>query len=350
MNVKYLFITILFLTFNVIINAQIDTVSVLNDTSRLQPIILESRPVTTSYTLSPTLSAILIGKGQLEFNNFNTFQTFEQIQRFPGLNGFRPDTLESALQNTRLDHVLQIQLGVSSQNRLNIGLDLYASHLLLDTSRNPLPLSIFRSADPGSFIFRGFSAIGPRIRWTPFEKLPELTIQSSLAFGLGQDFLKRMNFERDRTQFLTQFVIYQNFAQRFTALGEVGFSVFIRNNDNPRTTFNFPIFLYTSAQLTGLSAENFPKVYTLLSFFHQSNYWAGENIDGFNRISRTNHIGLGLTSQLSWQWAVFLIGQTKINGSIENSNPFLISVEQNNWYIFTLGLRYYLSQYKGKKY
>lgn len=69
-------------------------------------------------------------------------------------------------------------------NRFNFGFDLRYRRVS-NTDGNTSPLNVFtNNADSRR---QGFTNVGPKIRWAPFNKLPNFSVQSALWIPIGQD-------------------------------------------------------------------------------------------------------------------------------------------------------------------
>lgn len=329
MKAQLLYILIVFLLPNELI-AQAD--------STLQTIELDQqRP---EILISPSLSANLIGKGQWELNIFNTLTTRDientRILKRPFSNIY--DTTITQNQFTRFENILQIQYGLRSRSRLNIGIDLYVSHLRSDTNVQSSPLRVLGNNTEGGMSRRDVSAIGPRLRWVPFRRLPELTLQGSVVFGVGSDLPTRQAYGRDRTQLLSQVTFYQRLQPWLHAFIQTDVSVFLKNDDFRNNTFTFPVFFYASANIRGLRSGAYPKMYGLLSLSYASRY--DDNTRGEEWLvkrSFESQLGIGILSQLDPQWGVTLWAQKPIAHDLGSASSEVIP---GSWYSLGLGLRY----------
>lgn len=299
----------------------------------------------SQFVSSPTLSAILIGKGDLEINYFSGLQSRELIADNLVFNfeDFTQDTLRTQTQISNLDHILQLQFGLSDNFRLNAGIDLFYSHARFDADPNGSLFRLFSSATPNTATWSGFSAIGPRVRWMPFPSIPELTVQTSLVFGLGSD-ENRAVFGRRRTQALAQVVFYQQFGGRFTAFGQLDASYFFRSETQDFSSFSFPLFTYLSAQLSGFAVADYPKVFTFASFSYNRLFDSGIPEDGTQARFYAAQLGLGASLQWAPTWSVLLFLQSPISSGFPNPGGDTISASQQSWVSLTVGVRKHILQ------
>ena len=290
--------------------------------------------------ITPSLSATLIGKNQWEVNIFNTLTTRDientRITKNPLDN--TNDTTITQDQFTRLDHILQIQYGLPGRPRLNLGIDLYASHLRADTNVHSSPFRVLGNNTEG-VSRRDVTGLGPRVRWMPFRKVPELTIQGAVVFGLSKDLATRQIYGRDRTQLLTQITFYQRFQPWLYTFMQMDVSVFLKNDDFQNNTLSIPLFLYASANIWGLRSNAYPKVYGLISWFYAARY--DDNIRGeawLKKISYESQMGLGLLSQVSPRWGITFWAQKPVAHDLGSASNEVIS---GSWYTLSLGVRYH---------
>lgn len=69
-------------------------------------------------------------------------------------------------------------------NRFNFGFDLRYRRVS-NTDGNTSPLNVFTNNAESRR--QGFTNVGPKIRWAPFDKLPNFSVQSALWIPIGQD-------------------------------------------------------------------------------------------------------------------------------------------------------------------
>ncbi len=307
--------------------------------STLQTVLLETKE--QEMIVSPSLSAMLVGERQWEVNLFNflTTRDIKNIRITKTSFSGNPDTTISFFQSTRLEQRLQLQYGLPAGRRLNLGLDLYATHLRTDEDIHSSPLRVLGNQQSSGQSQRSISAIGPRIRWMPFVFLPELSVQGSAVFGLSKDLTTRQLYGRDRTQLLGQMTFYQRFRPWLYAFVQTDVSVFLKNDDFQNNTFSFPLFFYTSAQLVGLRARAYPKVYGLFSWSYAIVY--DDNTRGEEWLVKRSfelQVGLGLLAQLEPRWGLTLWAQQPVAYGSESASSEVVA---RSWYGISLGVRYH---------
>ena len=313
--------------------------SLRTESRRLEPLELNRE---AAGVISPIVSSVLVGPGQWEFNHISAFQTREFALTQAQLNSttVMPDTVTNISRNSSLDHVFQIQYGLSRNYRFNIGLELYVSQFRNDMLPDRSGLEILNKADENAVVLRDITAIGPRIRWVPFGGLPEFSVQAAALFGQGTDLAKRTTLGAERTQFQSLLVFYQQFGQRFNVLLQSGASIVAPNEKIGRdiTSFSIPAYAQFSAQLTGLGANDFPKLFGFGSGSYAINIDQRKGADE-SQTSSFLQIGLGVSLQLSPNWSLFVLAQRVLDEETEPEFEEDIAIEQNNWNGLALGLR-----------
>lgn len=203
-------------------------------------------------------------------------------------------------------------------NRFNAGLEVRYRRV----SNTPLPSSPFSAFESGTTSSHrsGITAIGPRIRFAPFKKLKNFSIQTTLSFPVGG------NLEGDGTRpyidwnaatFNTQFFNDHTIGSNFSLFTEIDLLIEDIGGENGLNRFSTPV--------TGiLSYFPNPKttIYALASF---SPYWQS-NFDYFVQA------GIGTKYQISPSFEVELL-LTKF------ANQFLIE-NNGDAATYNIGFRY----------
>lgn len=128
-----------------------------------------------SYTPS-----ILFGKGEWEFKSFQNVYT--QNKRF---GDKLTNTIDNPLRETYSVSINQFLYGINS--KINVGADVWIKNVTQ---------SDFDIEGVENRTRTDITAIGPKIKIAPFNKLSRLSIQSSLLFPLAED-LEGRNFDND---------------------------------------------------------------------------------------------------------------------------------------------------------
>ena len=300
--------------------------------SSLQTVILPDS-IDLQYVVSPSLSATLIGKGQIEINNFNTLLS-QKIRR--GRINAPGDTTFTNIHSSRLEHILQIQYGFSQEARINAGIDVYASHVRGDKDLDGSVWRVLGNMEGTGSSIHGVSAMGARIRWMPFKNLPEFSVQTSAIFGLG-DSASKAAFGRERSQILAQFTFYQRFIERLYLFSSLDVSIFLKNKAVFNSTaFNFPLFLFASYQLTGIGPD-YPKLYGMASFSYIPKFVKIPIKNGWDGEGYESQAGAGFLLQLGPQLGLTLWGFKPLAYNLDQN---VTTVIPGSWYTGVLGIRY----------
>ncbi len=124
--------------------------------------------MTPSFTLS---------KGKTEFILFNNLYT--QTSFFNG----DKEKVELDQRSSYYSGIFQFFYGVSSS--FNIGFDIYLKSVRVDEeSSSPFRTLLFEERQDSR---TAITPMGPKIKFTPFKKLHNLSVQSTLLFPVGKD-------------------------------------------------------------------------------------------------------------------------------------------------------------------
>jgi hypothetical protein len=123
--------------------------------------------------------SVLLKKGQVELNSFYNIYTQDKIRNTSG---------EKVILQGRqsfFNAQYSFSYGVSESARLNLGFDVLVSSF----SDGNSPFSpVFQSGDFNEIVLAGF---GPNIRFTPFKKINNLSVRSTLLIPGGQSLENR---------------------------------------------------------------------------------------------------------------------------------------------------------------
>lgn len=246
-----------------------------------------------------------IPKGGVELKLFNNLYT----QR-------TGDTQQLNTRSNFFTSSLSALYGIS--NRFNGGLEVRYRRVS-NTSLPSTPLGVFESGNVSSHR-SGITAIGPRIRFAPFKKLENFSIQSTLSFPVGSELEgdgTRPFIDWNGATFNTQFFNDKSIGTNWSLFTEIDILIEDIGGEGALNRFSTPV--------TGiLSYFPNPKTtfYVLGSF---SPFWQSD-FDYFTQA------GLGIKYQVSPSFEIELLG-TKF------ANQFLI---QNNGdaATYNIGFRY----------
>jgi hypothetical protein len=272
---------------------------------------------------NPLLSSVVALPGKFEIYLFNTLDSKTSLRT--NLSGI--DTILKSKQ-FRFDHVLQINYGLKTKSRFNIGWEFYFSHLRNDKNINSSFLDVFRSRSTTGITKRYFHSLGPRIRWAPFAYLPELSFQSSIRFSPLRNNAIKQEFGVDRMLWQSQAIFYQHFLTFLTAQAQVGYGILFLNKNRQQFTH---LFSYSTFLVLRSYRE---KIYLIGSVSYNE---AREKTIG-NGLKRNQYdfsLGPGLYWQLTKNLGMIATSDFPIAYDI---NSLTTEIIPNSWFKASVGL------------
>src|SRR5688572_10162052 len=188
----------------------------------------------SDYNVYYRLNSSVLSSGNAEIVLFNTVDSQK-------LNTTTVDGLDTTFQHTKLRSItqyLQLNYGLFSKPLINVGLDVrytFSSADQMTEGPNPSP-------DDGSTLVHGIQSIGPRIRWLPTKKIPELSIQTSLHFP-ANDSAKSQRLGFDRLYWVNQFFFFQSFL-KFTWQIQADLGIYFKNENRIQTHYALTGYSY----------------------------------------------------------------------------------------------------------
>ncbi|MEM6630076.1 MAG: DUF547 domain-containing protein [Bacteroidota bacterium] len=169
-----------------------------------------SNPTSNIQQFTPS---VLLKKGQVEikwFNNLYTQTAFRDNER---------ERVELGQRETFFTGIFQFNYGVSQNRRWNVGFEVDYSAVRLDANESNSALKVLGS-DETDLIFRksAISYIGPRIRFSPFPKVPKFSLTSTLQIPVSNDLElfadgQRRFLAHNRVNWWTQFFYDKTFGK-----------------------------------------------------------------------------------------------------------------------------------------
>jgi hypothetical protein len=225
--------------------------------SRIIIFILLPTSLFAQLSLQSYTPSALLGEGNWEFKSFQNL--YRETQSF-GEDPFDKIKNDENRRSVYFTSINQFLYGLTPQ--LNVGLDLWASHVDIN--------SISRDANRW-----GISGFGPKIKIAPFRKLPNLSVQSTFLFPLTQDLESRKSdatdpflfLAFDRYLWLTQFFYDQSIGSNWQLFLQTAFWYSIVrdsfvNNNFLDTQFNGFLSYFPSSRWTVYGMlEYFPRHY-----------------------------------------------------------------------------------------
>jgi len=189
--------------------------------------------------ISPTASAILVKKKELEIFSFNSFLSSSQFNDKQGNNSNLLG--KSILFNS----LLQLNYGLSRNRRFNVGLDVSYRAYRYDPDKNATLFSVFES-NPDNV--RSVAYVGPRVRIQPFNKLKNFTYQSYAWIPVAKS-TRQASLGTSRVNWGNTFFYYRYFNNKIGLFAQANFTLAFptdNSGENATTEFYMPLSLSLS--------------------------------------------------------------------------------------------------------
>jgi len=220
------------------------------------------------------VSPVVLQKDQVEISFVNSLTSFWLASR-EAAPDLAPSTTINRYRFTNFDQLLRISYGFGYGGRWDLGAVLLYRHRRLDDQANSSPFRVFQGDEEPSFsqTNRGLALAGARLRVVPFAALPELTLQTSVAFPVAKEATLRRDLGADRTQADLFATFYKPFNPRTYYFLQAGWLTQFSNQENDLAThqvsgggylvqslFDYKVYLYPgltyAASLQGLQSGN----------------------------------------------------------------------------------------------
>ncbi len=224
----------------------------------LFPILLKAQLASNdslALVIAPGLTPV-VAKGQTEIGFFNAFATYKT-----------DDT--SGYRGAQLVNFLQLQHGFSEQNTFSAGVDLLFSNLRYGPPSEVGAFDALGKVPPNGVAAHALSAVGLRLRYIPFVRHYEFTLQGSLYFPVAST-ENRALLDEDRVRLSVQGNYSTLFAPGWYIVGQIGPQVRFSNNTRKQTTWELPLNVYLIRRIaTTASGQRF---YVFGSFGYFSSF------------------------------------------------------------------------------
>lgn len=272
------------------------------------------------------LSPVILDKDGVEVNNFNPLTSFWlAVQETP------PELAGAQITNryryTLFESYWRVSYGFSHSKRWDLGAEFRFSRRRLDDDATTSPMKVFSSDDTTSITYQGLSMVGARIRFMPFRKVPELTLQSALTFPVAKEEVQQ-GLTLDRTQFELGATYYKNLARRTYYFLQTNWLARFSNSKNERTTHQFSASAFLVESLFQHRVYLYPGITYAGNFQKYS--------DGsFNQVSYQILGGLGVQYQPVRFFSASLYGQIPFTLESGSVTTEWVRESYSSW---TLGL------------
>jgi hypothetical protein len=259
--------------------------------------------------------SILFQKGEWEVVSFfNLYTQTEARDR----NG---DIQNLGQRQTFLNANFQFTYGVSKNGRFNIGVDFMVNRALYDSKEGSPLKVVYGSADFNRTVV---SAIGPRLKFVPIAKLPNLSIESTFLLPVAKNLENPQFVAHDRYTWWTRFFYDHKISSAWRVFLETGFLYRIGRDDSQGDFFRIPASVFVSY---------FPSskisLYTFGQYAPRFETIANEIDEQFGLNSWFVQVGVGMKYQL--------LSALEIEATYGN---FIASRNDGAGYLLNLGLRY----------
>lgn len=197
----------------------------------------EVKPEELSNIVLFTPSALL-RKGQIEVINFNNIYTQNRERNSEG------EIMDLAQRQSFLTSIWQFTYGLTANGRFNAGFEFNLNRSRYG-DRDLSPLSIFGFED-GDFARNAFSAIGPRIKFLPFTKIPRFSIQSTLLLPVAAELEDPQFTAHDRYTWFTQLFFDHTFGTDWQVFLEADALYRFKRYEFQNDFFRLPLSAFVS--------------------------------------------------------------------------------------------------------
>ena len=178
------------------------------------------------HPLIPTVSPIIINYRELEII---TASSLTSTTRYFDGDGNKIDLM---LRQTAFYNTLQLTYGLSRDTTLNVGIDVNTVFARLDQNASSSPFDVFSLNSYGNTReAKAVTSLVPRIRWLPFKKNKNFTIQNSFGLPMALSSASKNVLGTGQFYFLTQFLYNEPLSKRFFLFGQLGFEYLFKRDD-----------------------------------------------------------------------------------------------------------------------
>lgn len=238
--------------------------------------------------IAPGLTPVVANK-QTEIGLFNTCVSY----RTDDTSGYRA---------AQLTHFLQVQRGFSRQNRLSAGVDLIFSNLRFGSASEVAPFAALGPNPPAGIGVHSLSAAGLRVRYVPFIRHYEFSLQSALYFPVASE-TNRSILGEDRVRFSVQGNYSTLFAPGWYVVAQLSPQVRFSNATRKQTTWELPLNAYLIRRV--LTTARGQRLYLFANAGWYSSYEKRYKA-GLRQVNWLINAGAGAQWVFSPQWSLSL--------------------------------------------
>jgi len=252
-----------------------------------------------TYQFIPAVSSVILEKGQFEIIYFSSILT---------ANKFRDDNGnldELNVRSTYFYNTLQLTYGFSKNRKWNVGFDINSISARVDDDRNSSIFKVFGSDEIGNSRYaRAINSFGPRLRWNPFQRTNQLTLQSSMLFPTSISLEKQGILGQNQIYLLTQLLYNKPLSERMFLFSQLGFQYGFKKEE---------VFAKFYPTLTSYVSYFLPKRTILFLLLNYTPIFI--NDENWNYAAGTFQVGGGVQYQISKNFLINAYYSNNIAGS-----------------------------------
>ena len=277
------------------------------------------------------VSPVILGKDQVEVSFVNSLTSF-WLASLESAPDFSPSGIINRYRFTNFDQLLRVSYGFGHSGRWDLGALVQYRHRRLDDEASSSPFRVFQGDDQPALsqTDRGLALAGARLRVMPFAAVPELVLQTSVAFPVAKDEDVRQGLGADRTQVDLFATFYKSFNPQTYYYLQAGWLTQFSNPENDQTTHQVSGSGFLVQRLFDY------KVYLYPGLTYAASLQALRNQRGLRRINQQLLGGIGVQYQ-PWRVLSFsLYGQLPF---ILDSGSSATEWVRESYASWTLGIR-----------
>ncbi len=235
----------------------------------------------------------LLGKGQYEIQSFNNLYSQNSVRNAEG------DKIDLGQRQIFLSSMFMFTYGVSNNSKLNVGLDVNVNRARY-TDGSAGALGIFGNNE-GDFTRTVISTIGPRVKFSPLNAVPRLSVQSAFWIPVADDLESPRFVTHDRYTWWTQIFYDRSFGTNWQLFLQLDFLYRFKTQEIQENFFRTPVSAFLSyfpnANSTVFIMAQHSPAFGRVEVGDQSEY---------GRLRWFSQIGIGAKYQLTRQLGVEL--------------------------------------------
>ncbi len=230
--------------------------------------------------------SVLLQKGQVEVLQFNNYYTQTHIRNQNG------DKVTVGQRQSFLRNTIGLLYGTSTSGKFNIGVEANISSARYSAASDSF-FSLFENSQD-DFKKTVLSAIGPKVKFIPFDALNGFSIQSTFLIPLSDQLEAGQFIDHHRYSWFTQFFYDKALSQNFRLFLEADILYRIKANSVQQNFFRTPLSAILSYFPTPRST-----VYLLYQHAPAFGTLRGASSEVFGQLRWFSQAGIGAKYQLT---------------------------------------------------